>query len=275
MSYQRRVHGADDRRAGSPVYIFELDREWRIVDLNDAARERLGKGSSVIGRDYWDIFPLSSGTYTRAILEEALELGVSTNFQAFCHDLEAWFQIEAMPTGAGLRLAAAEIVTDRPARLANVALPEEGLSKIADEMRRMADQIIRQAREGTLSGERADDEHWTDKRLARIADAIYRERRRRREHFAVHFAEPQWNILLDLFMQEVRGKRVSITSACIAADVPSSTALRALDELSAKGLISREPDSADKRRAWVTLTPEGMESMRRYLRRSTVRALEM
>ena len=84
----------------------------------------------------------------------------------------------------------------------------------------MADQIIRQSRDEKLTGVCADDEHWTAKRLACIADAIYRNRRRRREHFAVDFAEPQWNVQLDLFMQEVREKRVSVTSAFIAADVP-------------------------------------------------------
>lgn len=273
MSYEAGFRGKEGPPDDFSGYRFELDHQWRIVDLNEAAQKRLAMGSEVIGKSYWELFPLSSGTYAREILEEALDKDVSTKFQAFCSDLDAWFQITASPTPAGLRLVAHDVEIGEPATSPDAPLSDEALSRIADEMRRMADQIIGQALEATTHGRPTDGETWTDQRLARIADAIYRDRRRRREHFPVHFAEPQWNILLDLFIQQIRGVRVSVTSACIAADVPSTTALRALQELTDRGLISREEDVSDKRRAWVALTPAGTESMRRYLRHCAVGAL--
>jgi DNA-binding MarR family transcriptional regulator len=76
--------------------------------------------------------------------------------------------------------------------------------------------------------------------LAQFARALQRERRQRDTVFALPlFREPAWDILLDLFTSASEGKRVTISSACVAAAVPPTTALRHLGKLEALGLITR------------------------------------
>src|SRR5690606_36994844 len=108
---------------------------------------------------------------------------------------------------------------------------------------------------------------WDDRRLARVAEAIYRGRRLRDQHFpSVEVAEPKWDILLDLFVQTVAGQPVSVSSACVAADVPNTTALRAVSQLADDGLIERRADALDKRRTWLVLTAHAKKAMVQYLK---------
>lgn len=103
--------------------------------------------------------------------------------------------------------------------------------------------------------------------LAARAERIYRLRRRRDVLFgqANLFGEPAYDILLDIFVAEARGCAVSVSSACIAAAVPPTTALRHISKLVKKGLLARIPDSADRRRAYVELTPRAREALSKYL----------
>jgi len=102
--------------------------------------------------------------------------------------------------------------------------------------------------------------------LAEFARNAYRDRRRRGEIFddAGLFGEPAWDILLDLFIAAKERKRLPVTSACIGAAVPSTTALRWLTVLEEKGLILREHDTTDARRIFVRLSSEGYEKMVAY-----------
>lgn len=101
---------------------------------------------------------------------------------------------------------------------------------------------------------------------AEIARTTYRDRRRRGDIFAdpALFGEPAWDILLDLFIAAKDRKRLPVTSACIGAAVPATTALRWLTVLEEKGLIIRENDTNDARRVFVRLSAEGYEKMVAY-----------
>jgi hypothetical protein len=104
--------------------------------------------------------------------------------------------------------------------------------------------------------------------LEAMADMLYRLRRLRIKNFPSPpglFADPAWDLLLDLFVQRSRGRAVSVTSACIASDVPPTTALRWIAQLDEIGMITRVEDTGDRRRAFLQLTPMGLRSMRRYL----------
>ena len=101
---------------------------------------------------------------------------------------------------------------------------------------------------------------------AEVARSSYRERRRRSEIFddQTLFGEPAWDIMLDLFIAAKERKRLPVTSACIGAAVPVTTALRWLTVLEDKGLIVRENDAADARRVFVRLSTDGYEKMNTY-----------
>ncbi len=79
------------------------------------------------------------------------------------------------------------------------------------------------------------------------------------------FGEPAWDLLLDLFIAGEEGKPISITSACIASGVPSTTALRWIGVLDERGLISRDPDPEDGRRIYVSLTEAARAAMLHWL----------
>lgn len=105
-----------------------------------------------------------------------------------------------------------------------------------------------------------------DLMLSWFAREEYEERRRRRDYFDENlFGEPSWDILLDLFSSQVIGRRISVSSACIASCVPQSTALRWLQVLINRGLIVRVRDSADGRRAWLHLPEKTYLAIANYL----------
>lgn len=102
--------------------------------------------------------------------------------------------------------------------------------------------------------------HWLE-----VAKRAYKDRRRREKFFdPVLFGEPAWDMLLDLFIAAKSDKKVSVTSACIAAAVPATTALRWIAVLESQGLVSRASDPDDARRAFLNLTDAGYRHLTDY-----------
>ena len=80
----------------------------------------------------------------------------------------------------------------------------------------------------------------------------------------IHFADPAWDLLLDLYVAELRGPRLSVSDACVGARVPATTALRWLDHLHRAGAIERIPDPRDKRRVMLQLTTSQMAQLNAF-----------
>jgi hypothetical protein len=96
--------------------------------------------------------------------------------------------------------------------------------------------------------------------------AIIRARRARENFFPGElFADPAWDMLLDLMAARIEGKPVSVSSLCIAAAVPATTALRWIRTLTDQGLLVRQPDPNDGRRVFVALSDSAAEAMQAYL----------
>ena len=72
---------------------------------------------------------------------------------------------------------------------------------------------------------------------------------------AAIFQDLAWDMLLDLYVREAEGRRVSVTSLTIASGGAPTTALRHLHKLLAHGLVTRQDDAEDGRRSWIALTP--------------------
>lgn len=105
------------------------------------------------------------------------------------------------------------------------------------------------------------------KQLRMLAEREYKQRSRRTSMLERDlFGEPAWDILLDLFVADVDRKRVSVSSACVAARVPSTTALRWVKLLEGQALIERTVDPSDGRRMWVQLTQTGRTRMEQLLK---------
>jgi DNA-binding MarR family transcriptional regulator len=78
------------------------------------------------------------------------------------------------------------------------------------------------------------------------------------------FGDPAWDMLLDLTAAHGEGARVSVTSLCIAAGVPATTALRWLTQMVESGIFLRLPDPADRRRAFIALSERALAAMAGY-----------
>ena len=144
-------------------------------------------------------------------------------------------------------------------------MSNDRLRSIAEELLIIADKggsegiMLRQANDDTVM-------HTDPEVLTRLALAIYRDRAARaRELPAELLGEPAWDILLDLFINRRRGQRISVTSACTASQVPPTTALRWIAMLVELGLVFREEDQTDKRRAFVSLSGQGEHTVTRLL----------
>ena len=107
---------------------------------------------------------------------------------------------------------------------------------------------------------------FSDEKLGTIAMSMYRTRIHRANFFDhTLFGEPAWDMLLDLFINKVRGARISTTSLCLGANVPQSTGLRYIDALAKHGLLRRYRPPDDGRLLLVELTATGFQQMRKYI----------
>ncbi len=78
------------------------------------------------------------------------------------------------------------------------------------------------------------------------------------------FGDPAWEMLVDLFIHDCRGKELSITSLCVAVHIPMSTGLRLVQKLCDAGILRRIPDHIDGRRTIIKLEPAIADRLRAY-----------
>jgi hypothetical protein len=94
---------------------------------------------------------------------------------------------------------------------------------------------------------------------------MIRQRRLRDRFFPADiFADPAWDMLLDLFAARLERRSVSVSSLCIASAVPATTALRWIKSLTDAGIFVREADPHDGRRIFITLSEGAEAGMRAY-----------
>ena len=99
----------------------------------------------------------------------------------------------------------------------------------------------------------------------RLVRRIIRQRQLRARFFDGElFADPAWDMLLDLTAARAEHARVSVTSLCIASGVPPTTALRWIAQMTEAGLFERVEDDTDRRRAFVVLSARAADAMARY-----------
>lgn len=99
----------------------------------------------------------------------------------------------------------------------------------------------------------------------RLVRRIIRQRQLRARFFDGDlFADPAWDMLLDLTAARAEHARVSVTSLCIASGVPPTTALRWIGQMTEAGLLQRVEDETDRRRAFITLSDHTADAMSRY-----------
>lgn len=169
------------------------------------------------------------------------------------------------------RAAALSIALSRDTgRLSDVAADRnaERLRQLSDEVSRIASTLARlstgpaTAPAPVLQPNTAGEVPAVSAELVR---SVIRARRLRARYFQEDlFADPAWDMLLDLLQAEIAQLRVPVSSLCIAAAVPATTALRWLKTMVQQGLFIRRADPHDGRRVFVELAPEASRALRSY-----------
>jgi hypothetical protein len=96
--------------------------------------------------------------------------------------------------------------------------------------------------------------------------AMLRLRRLRNNYFSSElFADPAWDMLLDLTAAQLEGEKVAVSSLCIAAAVPATTALRWIKTMCDAKLFERHADPLDGRRIFIGLSSGASQAMQAYL----------
>ncbi|MEN2785997.1 hypothetical protein ACFOKI_09670 [Sphingomonas qilianensis] len=150
------------------------------------------------------------------------------------------------------------------------------LRRLNEEVARIAETLAQLTRDGGLPPDRAPpgvgDRHngygapprEDDVRASDLRQAI-RARRLRGQFFDPTLLEdPAWDMLLDLYAAELERAQVSVSSLCIAAAVAPTTALRWISKMTEAGLLEREPDPFDRRRAFMALSVQARDGLRGY-----------
>lgn len=152
------------------------------------------------------------------------------------------------------------------------------LARIADEVARIAKSLSDLAGAAPESrglgdgmiGYRAEPPRPAAPRAAVSADevrAVIRLRRLRDRFFQAElFADPAWDMLLDLTAARLERVRVAVSSLCIAAAVPPTTALRWIRTMTDAGILVRVADPADARRVFIELSDGAHHAMQGYFR---------
>ena len=177
--------------------------------------------------------------------------------------------IDADDAGRAAALAIATARRAMPLRVNDVASDNnaERLRQLSEEVSRIASTLARLstgpgAAVRTIEAAPGGD---VPPLSADTVRSVIRARRLRARYFRDElFADPAWDMLLDLLQAEIAQLRVPVSSLCIAAAVPATTALRWLKAMVSEGLFVRRADPHDGRRVFVELAPEASQALRRY-----------
>lgn len=136
----------------------------------------------------------------------------------------------------------------------NPFAPDDRIAALKRDAERMAAAIAELAAGQTRENPRPVD-------ASRIRAHIKARRLRERFFASDLFADPAWDMLLDLAAARLEGRQVSVSSLCIAAAVPTTTALRWIKTLVDRNLFVRESDPGDARRAFIAMAPQTARAM--------------
>jgi len=141
----------------------------------------------------------------------------------------------------------------------------------AGEVRALAHQLLAWADHLTSSREpgRELSEEGRHDLILGLALAARAARRLRAEIFpGAPLGNPAWDIMLDLFIQDMNGYRTSLDHLAINGDLPAAAVYEAVELVAGLGLLERTPDRFDNRVVWLSLSVSGRQGMFDLLEKS-------
>lgn len=228
---------------------------WSLIEAR-------GDGAAALRREMPDILLVSADRVDAALgaaLAEPLFAGLPIVLVAGAEDADA----------AGLLLDHALEIVDAPAspealqraladaagRTGGTAVADAGAHYDSGErfaaLRRDAERVAA-ALNDLVAGRPAEAARPVDS--GRIRAHIRARRLRDRFFPSDLFADPVWDMLLDLAAARLENRQVSVSSLCIAAAVPTTTGLRWIKAMVDRGMLERSSDPSDARRSFIGMT---------------------
>src|SRR5260221_5199634 len=81
--------------------VLIVDRDWRITYLNERAKAQVAEGRYLVGMDLWEAFPAAGESEVYRRHRAALDQGPAS-FETFSPRRNAWYEINAFPSGPGI-----------------------------------------------------------------------------------------------------------------------------------------------------------------------------
>jgi hypothetical protein len=245
--------GRLDRQVAADAVLLDCAND--VAGLLDGLLERIADGAR-------------SGRFG-SVVSTAMPLVDQVAASAFMPEIEQLCEPSQDDRVAAIRVAAGR----RPARLRDVnkAQATVRLQQLSEEVGRIANVLAALSEDEAATAAMAvvgaapnGDVEQLDAGFIRSIIRV----RRLRDHFfrSELFADPAWDMLLDLMAARVERQRVAVSSLCIAAAVPPTTALRWIKTLCDQGLFVRVADPEDGRRVFIELSAETATMMEAYLR---------
>ncbi len=230
------------------------------VDLDEDAGPSLDRLLDQINRD------AAEGRYRSVVAAPASLIDL---LSARLEDSGVQIVIDGNEAERVAALATASTALHQTTRLSDVAADKgaERLRQLSDEVSRIAAALARLSTGPQPTARETELPPTADLPdvSAETVRSVIRARRLRSRYFSEElFADPAWDMLLDLLHAEIAQLRVPVSSLCIAAAVPATTALRWLKTMTQQGLFVRRADPHDARRVFVELAPQASHAMRRY-----------
>lgn len=243
------VRGRLDRQASASALWIELD------DLGASAEDFISAVNCDVRAGRYPVIVAASASLVdplAALLDDDVQLLIDAS--------------EAERTAA---LAVAFAGRDTQSRYSDIASDRnaERLRQLSDEVSRIASTLARLSAGPGAPPRPVDRGPVADvpQVAADTVRSVIRARRLRARFFSEElFADPAWDMLLDLLQAEISQLRVPVSSLCIAAAVPATTALRWLKTMVKQGIFVRRADPHDGRRVFVELAPQASQALRRY-----------
>ena len=239
------------RQVGVDSVLIELD------GTDELTRERLID---------WANHAVSEGTTSAVIsIPSSLIDAVTARLDESRIDLLCDAGIEERTAALGMMLA------QRRHRL-----HDHGIEAEAERLRRLSEEVARiagalaelssSARSSSYAPHRDFPEIEGEAKVdANMVRSLIRLRRMRDQFFPRDlFADPAWDMLLDLMAARLEQSRVAVSSLCIAAAVPATTALRWIRTLTDHGLFVRRADPDDGRRIFIELSDIAGDALAAY-----------
>lgn len=239
-----------DRQAALDAVWVELERDHgdaldRLLDRLEAAARAERHGSVVCAPA-----DLIDAVAARALHPDIRHLCAASEAQ----------RVEAAFAAAAPRLA----------RLQDVRRDQgPGLMQLSEEVGRIASILasLSEDSESSDAGPGGEARSGGADISAGQVRAIIRARRLREQYFKAElFADPAWDMLLDLMAARLADQKVAVSSLCIAAAVPPTTALRWITTLCERGLFVRSADPCDGRRVFISLADKAAAGLEAYLK---------